>query len=187
MCIPKGFVAALGALLVLALPACMQKETVYVDLKTYQDDPQVYRGKELIIRTSVEELASDPSAFAGKTIQFEAPVVYFSGPQSRQLGTWDILVGTEGQKVKCSGDSSHFGAMHLVWKASVEEKKILIEGDFSYDPEDTTPLHVRIDRLGDGPSSVRTRVYSPPTNVYPYSHTPQYPGPPSLSSPNGGR
>jgi hypothetical protein len=178
----RGFAAPMTVLLVLSVLSCSPKERVYIDLETYSHNAGLYDDKEVVLKTSVDELAADPAAYEGRRIQLEAPVLAFSGPQSRYRWTWNILVGSEETVVKCHGDYRFFGAMHLVRKAHVEEASVLIEGGFSYKRDNSFPLWVRISSLSYGDLSISADVAPNPS--YGFDVVPQY-SVPSLSVPGG--
>jgi hypothetical protein len=157
----------------------LPKERIFVDLRTYEADPDTYRGKEVVIETNIYELAEDPSSYKGRWVRFEAPIVHFVRQKPFGYHTWNMLVGAEGLVVRCYEDyyrrEPHPRVIYLVWRASAEKGSVLVEGDFFFRADRSIPMELELTRIEYGAHVIRTDIWR---DYYsPGGFSGQFPGP----------
>lgn len=90
MIISTAIVALLG------LFACVPRVTT--DLKTYQENPEAFKGKEVILTATLKALIDNPSAYLNQKVEVTGFVV--DGPKNRNEWFF-VLADKEGRKIIC--------------------------------------------------------------------------------------
>jgi hypothetical protein len=96
----KFMVLILGFMLSFSLAGCAP--LVKTDLKSFDDNPEEYKGKELIFTADIKTVVEHPEAYAGKQVELKGYVTYNG---FRGFTYWNFLLkDDEGLSVRCYED-----------------------------------------------------------------------------------
>jgi len=89
----------LTACLALSLAVCACAPFVKTDLKSFNANPEEYKGKRVVLTTDLRSLAEKPEDYLGKDIEVTG-YVRLNG--LRRLGDWAFVLEDEkGRSVRC--------------------------------------------------------------------------------------
>jgi hypothetical protein len=127
----KLMMVFIGIMAVLGLNCCGPKEIIKLDLASYEEDPEAYKDKRVIIATDIASLINDPTLFYYKDIQISGII------NNRPIGLdWGFYLENEdGLSVKCYEKTYRHSpwsrADNAVKRARRNSAKITIVGVFS--------------------------------------------------------
>jgi hypothetical protein len=92
----KNIIIFMAIVAMTGLFACMPR--VRTDLKSYQENPEEYKNKEVVLTTTLEDLLDNPNPYLKKKVEITGFVK--DGPKNRN--DWYFIIGDkEGRTIKC--------------------------------------------------------------------------------------
>jgi len=124
----KYLVCLMGILLFLTLSSCAP--IVKTDLKSFQENPEKYKGKEVIITADIKSVVEAPEAYQGKRIEISG---YVKIDGFRKTKDWGFLLeDKEGRSILCNEReyrvTSWIMPVMALRRAEKENKQVTVEG-----------------------------------------------------------
>ncbi len=135
-------------------------EQIKLDLDTYNKNPQAYKGKEVIITTTLKDVVENNARYRGKVVELSAPLTYYGYVS---YWTWYVLLEKDGKKLRCY--EYHYRldldqlAVDLALQARVSHKEVTVRGTVE-------KAGIELDRLIYDGYNINTNYHI--NNVYPY-------------------
>jgi hypothetical protein len=121
-------VCLIGFVLFLTLSRCAP--IVKTDLKSFQENPEKYKGKEVIITSDIKSVVEAPEAYRGKRIEISG---YVKTDGFRRTQDWGFLLADkEGRSILCNEReyrvTSWLMPVMALGRAEKENKQVTVEG-----------------------------------------------------------
>jgi hypothetical protein len=122
------------------LDGCI-RTVVRLDLDTYLQQPESYKGQDIVITASLDDVLARYSLYKGKKIEVTAPVAYY---RSYGFWTWHLLQTENGKSLR--GYTHHYriepgwDAVNLLLRAIYKKRPVTVIGILEKDGLDIQRL-----------------------------------------------
>lgn len=104
---------------------------IKTDLKNYMENPEAYKGRNVIIKADLESLMANPSPYESKKIELSGNVKF---DNRRSFFTWNFIVTDNDKAIRCYEKEYRTAPwtvpVMLVKRALRENEKITVVGRF---------------------------------------------------------
>ncbi len=85
-------------LLLLSVLSCAPKPLIKVDIDTYLKNQSQYKGKNVVVMATLQEVVKNYNLYKGKEIELSAPVTFHG---YGVFWTWYMLLEKNGEQLRC--------------------------------------------------------------------------------------
>jgi hypothetical protein len=100
-----------------------------MDLATYMQNPEEYKGNNVIITTDLDTIVENFTLYKGRHVELTAPFTYYG---KKGYWTWQLFLEKDGKKIRCYEHTYRQypgkDALYLLKRAEAEDGVITVRG-----------------------------------------------------------